>query len=89
LRSGGVIKDGKGIYKRFDPKRNQVVSYSQKHAVKSLKGFKPLWDSECQIAVDFRKKYYREFLKNLSNVLINKYRKAYDARTVIKKKGRL
>jgi len=26
LRLGGVIKNGKGAYKRFDPKSNRVVS---------------------------------------------------------------
>jgi len=46
-----VIKDGKGVCKRFDPKSNQFVSYSQKHVVKSLKRLKPWWDSECQVVV--------------------------------------
>jgi len=52
-----------------------------------VKKSKPWWDSKCQATVDLRRKYYKEFLRNLSKVSINKYRVAsHDARFVIKKR---
>jgi len=36
--------------------------------IRSQKKFKLWWDSECQDAINLRKKYYKELLKNPNKV---------------------
>jgi len=41
LRTGGVIKKGNDIYKKFDSNKNNFVSYSRKNVLNSQRRNKP------------------------------------------------
>jgi len=79
LRAGEVIKDRDGSYRKFDPSKNCSVFYCHKNVSGSQRKNKPWWDLECQDAVNLRKRFYRELLKNPNRASLNNYRNAsYD-----------
>jgi len=61
-----------------------LVSYSCKKS-KTQTRIKSWWDEECQEAVDYRRKCYKELLKCSSKLQYSHYRKAFNkARNIIK-----
>jgi len=61
LRTGGVIKKGNGVYKKFDS-NNSFVSYHKNVSKERIShGKTPSWHSKCQDAVNLKKGFYNIF----------------------------
>jgi len=83
LLAGGSVIYNNGTCKRFDFKHNRIIHHDLKQHRKQV-NVKPWWDKDCQEAVDARRKCYKEFLKRPDKVKLSQYRKAQNARNVIK-----